>query len=146
VLLYRERTRALAAIIQGTLTECEVSMILSMSVRVRLGPFSVSSRGRVGARVGPVSAYGGGYRRKRRKGHRSTDGAEGLKVVFQLFALIILAVLWLIVALLLVLTLVFAQPYRLLMLQEEPTAMERGMHSALARVGRWMSASLEIGS
>ena len=66
--------------------------------------------------------------------------------MFQLVALIFLAVLWLIFALFLVLTLVFAQPYRLLMLQEEPTAMERGMHSALARVVGWMSASLEIGS
>jgi len=36
-----------------------------MSVRLRLGPFSVSSRGRVGARVGPVSVSGGGHRRKR---------------------------------------------------------------------------------
>lgn len=96
--------------------------------------------------MGPVSVYGGGYRRKRRNGHTSTDGAEGFKAAFQLFALIILAVLWLIVALLLVLTLVIAQPYRLLMLQEEPTAMERGMRTALARVGRWVSASLEIGS
>ena len=36
-----------------------------MSVRIRLGPFSVSSRGRVGVRVGPVSVSGGGHRRKR---------------------------------------------------------------------------------
>ena len=36
-----------------------------MSVWLRLGPFRVSSRGRVGVRVGPVSAYGGGHRRKR---------------------------------------------------------------------------------
>lgn len=31
-----------------------------MSMRVRLGPVSVSSRGRVGANVGPFSVYGGG--------------------------------------------------------------------------------------
>jgi len=37
-----------------------------MSVRLRLGPFSISSRGRVGVRAGPVSVYGGGHRRKRR--------------------------------------------------------------------------------
>jgi len=36
-----------------------------MSVRLRLGPFRVSSRGRVGVRVGPVSVYGGGHRSKR---------------------------------------------------------------------------------
>lgn len=41
------------------------SMITYMSVRLRLGPFSVSSRGRVGVRVGPVSVSGGGHRRKR---------------------------------------------------------------------------------
>jgi hypothetical protein len=37
-----------------------------MSVRIRLGPFSLSSRGRAGVRVGPVSFYGGGRRRRRR--------------------------------------------------------------------------------
>lgn len=37
-----------------------------MSIRLRLGPFSVSSRGRVGARVGPVGVYAGGRRRTRR--------------------------------------------------------------------------------
>lgn len=36
-----------------------------MSIRLRLGPFSVTSRGRVGVRVGPVSVSGGGARRKR---------------------------------------------------------------------------------
>jgi hypothetical protein len=36
-----------------------------MSVRLRLGPFRISSRGRVGVRVGPVSVSGGGHRRKR---------------------------------------------------------------------------------
>ena len=40
-------------------------MIHYMSVRLRLGPFSVSSRGRVGVRVGPVLVSGGGHRRKR---------------------------------------------------------------------------------
>lgn len=67
-------------------------------------------------------------------------------IAFQLVALIILAVLWLIVALLLVLTLLFAQLYRLLMLQEEPTAMERGMRTALATVGTWLSRSLDFDS
>jgi ribosomal protein L32 len=41
-------------------------MIHCMSVRIRLGPFSLSSRGRVGVRVGPFSAHGGGRRRRRR--------------------------------------------------------------------------------
>ena len=36
-----------------------------MSVRLRLGPFRISFRGRVGVRVGPVSVHGGGHRRKR---------------------------------------------------------------------------------
>jgi Holliday junction DNA helicase RuvB P-loop domain len=42
------------------------SMIAIMSVWLRLGPFRISSRGRVGVRVGPVSVSGGGRRRKRR--------------------------------------------------------------------------------
>src|SRR3954471_4511539 len=33
-----------------------------MSLWLRLGPFSASSRGRVGVRAGPVSWYGGGRR------------------------------------------------------------------------------------
>lgn len=36
-----------------------------MGFRVRLGPLSVSNRGRVGVRAGPVSAYGGGSSRRR---------------------------------------------------------------------------------
>lgn len=42
-----------------------------MSARIRLGPFSLSSRGRAGVRVGPVSFYGGGRRRKRRSASNS---------------------------------------------------------------------------
>jgi hypothetical protein len=37
-----------------------------MGMRIRLGPASVSSRGRVGLRAGPVSVYGGGRRRRSR--------------------------------------------------------------------------------
>src|SRR5689334_8931038 len=43
-----------------------------MSLRVRMGPFSVSSRGRVGVSAGPVSWSGGGSRR------RSGGGGVGL--------------------------------------------------------------------
>ena len=32
-----------------------------MGMRVRMGPFSVNSRGRVGVSAGPVSFYGGGF-------------------------------------------------------------------------------------
>jgi hypothetical protein len=37
-------------------------------VRLGVGPLSVSSRGRVGVRVGPVSVSGGGFRRRRSGG------------------------------------------------------------------------------
>jgi hypothetical protein len=39
-----------------------------MSLRVRMGPFSVSSRGRVGVSAGPVSWSGGGARRSNEPG------------------------------------------------------------------------------
>jgi hypothetical protein len=37
-----------------------------VSLWLRAGPFRVSSRGRVGVRLGPVSWYGGGRRRRRK--------------------------------------------------------------------------------
>jgi hypothetical protein len=42
-----------------------------MGIRLRLGPFSISSRGRVGVRVGPVAAYGGGRGRRRAKARQA---------------------------------------------------------------------------
>lgn len=45
-----------------------------MGMRVRLGPFSVSSRGRVGVNVGPVGIYGGGRRRRPSKGRGGGNG------------------------------------------------------------------------
>jgi hypothetical protein len=45
-----------------------------MSLWIRLGHFSLSSRGRAGIRVGPISAYGGGRRRRTRaRRHASTN-------------------------------------------------------------------------
>jgi hypothetical protein len=46
-----------------------------MSMRLRLGPVSLSSSGRVGVHAGPVSVYGGGRRR------RSGGGFVGLLLV-----------------------------------------------------------------
>lgn len=48
-----------------------------MGIRLRLGPFSISSRGRVGVRVGPVSAYGGG------RGRRRTKARQGVYALAQ---------------------------------------------------------------
>jgi hypothetical protein len=50
-----------------------------MSVRLRFGPFSISSRGRVGVRVGPVSVSGGGRRRRRNTSYAKRSS----KVVFE---------------------------------------------------------------
>jgi hypothetical protein len=47
-----------------------------VGVRLRLGPFSISSRGRVGARVGPVSISGGGYRRRRKSPGRTRQPVQ----------------------------------------------------------------------
>lgn len=58
-----------------------------MGMRVRLGPVSLSSRGRVGMHAGPVSVYGGGSRR------RSSDGPGVLAVLLGL-GLLVIAVMW----------------------------------------------------
>ena len=55
-----------------------------MSLWLRAGPVSVSSRGRVGARVGPVGIYGGGRR-------RSSSGSGGF-VGFMIAAVVVLTV------------------------------------------------------
>jgi hypothetical protein len=55
-----------------------------MSIWFRLGPFSASSRGRVGVRAGPVGMYGGGGRRRRRS---SSDSSGG--VLIAIFAVVV---------------------------------------------------------
>jgi hypothetical protein len=47
-------------------------------MRIRMGPVSVSSKGRVGVRAGPVSVYGGGRRRSRRRSSSSGGGGGAL--------------------------------------------------------------------
>lgn len=61
-----------------------------MSMRIRMGPVSVSSRGRVGAHAGPFSAYGGGSRRG-----RGVGGGEALGALL-LLGLVIIVVQFLI--------------------------------------------------
>ena len=61
-----------------------------MGMRVRMGPFSVSSRGRVGVSVGPVGVYGGGHRRRR----STSGGGGGLWAFFGVMLLIGLAVVY----------------------------------------------------
>jgi hypothetical protein len=61
-----------------------------MGMRVRVGPVSVSSRGRVGVNAGPVSVYGGG-RRRRTSSSGTWSGLIGLAIVL---GLIVIAVMW----------------------------------------------------
>src|SRR3954471_4537547 len=58
-----------------------------MGMRVRVGPLSVSSRGRVGVNAGPVGVYGGG-------GRGSSDGCAGLIAIALAIGLIIVVVMW----------------------------------------------------
>lgn len=58
-----------------------------MGVRLRMGPVSVSSRGRVGVRAGPVSVYGGG--RRRRRSSSSSSGGGGVLAVIVVIAVVI---------------------------------------------------------
>src|SRR4051794_8526977 len=62
--------------------------LAAMGMRIRMGPVSLSSRGRVGVHAGPVSFYGGGRRRS-----GSGDGAAAFGVLL-LIALVIAAVQW----------------------------------------------------
>ena len=57
-----------------------------MGARIRLGPVSVTSKGRVGVKAGPVSVYAGGRRRRRRQ---SDGGGGGGLVAFIAIALLI---------------------------------------------------------
>jgi hypothetical protein len=62
-----------------------------MGMRVRIGPFSVSSRGRVGVHAGPVSVYGGGRRRRNSGGSGAGAGCLGLLIAL---AVIVFVVMW----------------------------------------------------
>lgn len=61
-----------------------------MSLWVGLGPFRVSSRGRVGVRAGPVGIYGGGRRRR-----SSSNDESGCAVILAI--LLVCAVIYFIV-------------------------------------------------
>jgi len=57
-----------------------------------MGPVSISSRGRVGIKAGPVSFYGGGARRRR---SRSDEGGGALAVLVAVaFAIAIVITYW----------------------------------------------------
>lgn len=61
-----------------------------MGMRVRVGPLSVSSRGRVGIHAGPVSVYGGGRRRR----SRSSGSGAALIGFLAVLALVVVVVMW----------------------------------------------------
>lgn len=65
-------------------------MMTLVSARIRVGPVSVTSRGRVGVRAGPVYVSGGGRRRK--SGNSSGMGA--LLAVIIAVGILIFAVMW----------------------------------------------------
>jgi hypothetical protein len=58
-----------------------------MSMRIRLGPFSASTSGRVGVNAGPVSVYGGGRR-------RGGSGGGELLAVLVVAGVAILVIMW----------------------------------------------------
>ncbi len=53
----------------------------TVGLRIRMGPVSVSSRGRVGVNAGPVSVYGGGGRRRKNSGGSAGFGVFLLVVI-----------------------------------------------------------------
>src|SRR3954452_19393529 len=57
-----------------------------MGMRLRLGPFSVSSSGRVGASMGPLSVYGGG--------RRGAGGGATLLGAVLVIGLVVMVVMW----------------------------------------------------
>src|SRR6202035_3062218 len=65
-----------------------------MGARLRLGPVSVSSRGRVGVRAGPVSVYGGGRRRRSSKNASSGDGLAALIAIAVVVGIVFFVVMW----------------------------------------------------
>lgn len=48
-----------------------------MSLRLRIGPFSIGTSGRVGVRMGPVSWYGGGARRRSQSSSKALSSGIG---------------------------------------------------------------------
>jgi hypothetical protein len=78
-------------------------------MRIRMGPVSVSSKGRVGVRAGPVSVYGGGRRRRSRRRSSSGGGGGALIALFGILLVVGLAIeYWYIVVPVLVVVLVIA--------------------------------------
>jgi len=61
-------------------------------MRIRMGPVSVTSKGRVGVRAGPVRIYGGGRRRRSRRRSGSGGGGGALIVLFGVILVVGLAV------------------------------------------------------
>jgi hypothetical protein len=65
-------------------------MMALVGARIRVGPVSVTSRGRVGVKAGPVYVSGGGRRRK----SGSSSGMGALLAVIIAVGIIIFAVMW----------------------------------------------------
>jgi hypothetical protein len=65
-------------------------MMALVAARIRVGPVSVTSRGRVGVKAGPVYVSGGGRRRK----SGSSSGMGALLAVIIAVGIIIFAVMW----------------------------------------------------
>jgi hypothetical protein len=65
-------------------------MMALVSARIRVGPVSVTSRGRVGVKAGPVYVSGGGRRRK----SGSSSGTGALLAVIIAVGIVIFAVMW----------------------------------------------------
>lgn len=65
-------------------------MMVLVGARIRVGPVSVTSRGRVGVRAGPVYVSGGGGRRK----SGSSSGMGALLVLIIAVGIVIFAVMW----------------------------------------------------
>lgn len=65
-------------------------MMALVGARIRVGPVSVTSRGRVGVKAGPVYVSGGGRRRK----SGSSSGMGALLAVIIAVGIVIFAVMW----------------------------------------------------
>lgn len=66
-----------------------------MALGVRLGPFRVSSSGRVGVSAGPFSVSGGGRRRRKRGGGGGGVGPIGaLFLISVVIAVVVVVVMW----------------------------------------------------
>jgi hypothetical protein len=65
-----------------------------VSMRIRVGPVSVSSTGRVGVKAGPVYVAGGGRRRRSSGSSGSSGAGAALFVLLIVVAIVIFAVMW----------------------------------------------------